>query len=548
MKLFLIKINLFLTVAYNCPIIYIGAHYKINYLVIFSIISLIAFIHLFILNIFVNSTISLDRKKINLLFISSSNFFLFSSFVSFLLYTNVAINFVVPLLFFISTWIYFINEIRKIITNKTLFIYEIKNINNFFYKLIYDCDYNYFSKINFFIIPLLSSIIFLYKFYDTFFIYYLTTLSFLLLSVARIINHYYKSFKKNQLVKVRTTIKEYEPNFIIYFSGNKQTTFQLNLWLDVFKQINKNFIIILREPHHYKKLKNTKIPVLFIHDIKELENISSIQSIKGALYLSNVGKNIHLIRHNYLQHIFIGHGDSDKSSSANNIMKMYDFMFVAGEAHIDRMKNNNIEVPKNYFKKIGRPQLELIKNNKSSYTKNNSSINILYAPTWEGYFSNSSYSSLHTINDTIKNMTNNDVDNINLYFNPHPHTGVVDKKMIKIIDTLYKASNSKRNMTLYNYLNSIDIIITDISGVLSEALFFDIPIILYKPKFIKDIKKECPISECAYIIDDKSDIVNLIEKIKTDDYLLEKRNAMKEYVMGGEKSSIARFSKALEEL
>ena len=71
------------------------------------------------------------------------------------------------------------------------------------------------------------------------------------------------------------------------------------------------------------------------------------------------GKNIHWLRNVNNTHIFIGHGDSDKDGSAHNLMKCYDHMMVAGEAHIDRMRAAGIEMPDEYYIKVGRPQLEL---------------------------------------------------------------------------------------------------------------------------------------------------------------------------------------------
>jgi len=359
---------------------------------------------------------------------------------------------------------------------------------------------------------------------------------------------FFKDYSNNI---VYNNVKKYSPKIIVYFSGNKHTTFQLDLWIPVIKKSDFKFIIILREHHHYLKLNDTSLPIVFLKNTLAVEKISTITSIKAALYLSNVGKNIHLIRSNNIKHIFIGHGDSDKSSSANNIMKLYHHMFVAGEAHIDRMKANNIFVPKNYFLKIGRPNLELEINN-NSYAIDGK-LNILYAPTWEGYFENSSYSSLNKINEIINNYISKNKNKINFLFRPHPHTGVVNNNLL---DTAYKISllninNDGIYNNLYDCFKFCDIMITDISGILSDFLYFNKPIILYEPEFIKNIKKECPISECCYILNSSTNLRDLIGEIRTNDYLLEKRKEMKTYVMGNSDSSNdkgRRFFEALNKI
>ena len=102
-----------------------------------------------------------------------------------------------------------------------------------------------------------------------------------------------------------------------------------------------------------------------------------------------------------------------------------------------------------------------------------------------------------------------------------------------------------RIRVLYKYLFDADILIADISAILSDYLYFNKPIILFKPECIKDIEEECPISKCAYIVDYKTNLAEVIEKIKSDDYLLEKRNLMREYIMGNKNIT---FDQALEKV
>ena len=149
------------------------------------------------------------------------------------------------------------------------------------------------------------------------------------------------------------------------------------------------------------------------------------------------------------------------------------------------------------------------------------------------------------ISNEIERISNN--NNIELNFKSHPLAGTINSQYKNHINKMKLLSKENHNI-LYQYFHDADILITDISAIISDFLYFNKPIILYKPKFIRNMKKESAISECAYIIEDKSDINDLINQIKLDDYLLEKRSAMREYVMGDSKSSASRFSKALDEI
>jgi len=479
-------------------------------------------------------------KKINIGFICLNIILLFILFIK--IQSNSTLLFYGIILFFI--WCGFLGKLYEFSKGQIPYFKNNNLHSSFFNNLIADINFNLVSKINLLVIPLFLLIILIFSHQNNFFSHILifSTILLPLLILIYFFNKKYSFIKNESIDMIYNSLSKYNLDFIIYFSGNKESTFQVNSWLPVFENIDSKFILIIRERHHFNKLENINMPILYLNNTINLEKISKLSSIKGALYTTNVGKNIHLIRDTKIKHIFIGHGDSDKSSSSNNLFKLYDYIFVAGQAHIDRFKKNSLNISNKSLFKVGRPQLQVLKFDNNN---ENNKCNVLYAPTWEGYYKDSCYSSLGLLTNEISNISRN--KSIDFNFKPHPLTGTINSKYKNHSYKIKLLSSNNHNL-LYKYLFDADILIADISAILSDFLYFNKPIILYKPKFINDIKKESPISECAYIIDDKSDIVNLIEKIKTDDYLLEKRNAMKEYIMGGDKSSISRFSKALDEI
>ena len=53
-----------------------------------------------------------------------------------------------------------------------------------------------------------------------------------------------------------------------------------------------------------------------------------------------------MVRFNQLTHIQLLHGDSDKASSFNPVTAMFDRIFVAGQAAIDRYAANGVLIPR----------------------------------------------------------------------------------------------------------------------------------------------------------------------------------------------------------
>lgn len=180
----------------------------------------------------------------------------------------------------------------------------------------------------------------------------------LFLSVAFGLEREAESLKASALPSVRQRLADLSPEVMLYFSGGKEATFQANMWFSALEQLEKKAIVVFRERHHVPAFAPTSLPLVFVESTRDLEMIVPA-TVRITLYVSNVGKNLHWLRSTKCKHVFIGHGDSDKASSAHGVMKVYDHMLVAGQAHIDRMEAAGLHMPPEYYIMIGRPQLEL---------------------------------------------------------------------------------------------------------------------------------------------------------------------------------------------
>lgn len=222
------------------------------------------------------------------------------------------------------------------------------------------------------------------------------------------------------LSAVDTWLGEYKPNVVLYFSGSKDSAYQVNMWLETMAQLDGRPLILLRERAILPQLNTTSVPVLCVPGGVHLMNMN-LSSVRVALYAANVGKNIHLLRVPTMKHVFIGHGDSDKLASVNPYSKAYDEVWTAGRADRDRYALADVGVRDEDIVEVGRPQLAAIQ--PWSGAPKNPIPTVLYAPTWEGWDDNPGNTSLLLAGENIVKRLLNAEQSVRLLYKPHPFTG-----------------------------------------------------------------------------------------------------------------------------
>ena len=180
--------------------------------------------------------------------------------------------------------------------------------------------------------------------------------------------------------------------------------------------------------------------------------------------------------------------------------------------------------------------------------------NILYAPTWEGVYADSSYSSLLAIGEQLKEFCLR-TDN-NFIFKPHPLTGSVDEEFGSCAEQLQDGFiladyGLTEGGSIYDYFAIADVLVTDISSVLSDFLYLERPIIVYKPDFVDDLQSEFPVTRCAYVVSSSFDNIDDIFSAICSEHepLAVERKKMRTYIMGPQSASaIDRFTEAINRL
>ncbi|MCL7377344.1 CDP-glycerol glycerophosphotransferase family protein [Streptomyces sp. 35G-GA-8] len=227
------------------------------------------------------------------------------------------------------------------------------------------------------------------------------------------------------LTAVDGWLADYRPTVMLYFSGSKESAYQVNMWLETMGQLEGRPLIVLRERVIAQQLGPTAVPVLCVPGGVHLMNLD-LSTVRVALYAANVGKNIHMLRVPTMKHVFIGHGDSDKLASVNPYSKAYDEVWTAGRAGRDRYALADVGVRDEDIVEVGRPQLAPIEPANGS-TKNPIPT-VLYAPTWEGWDDSPGNTSLLLAGENIVKRLLKAERPVRVLYKPHPFTGTRSAK------------------------------------------------------------------------------------------------------------------------
>ncbi|MFD7895785.1 hypothetical protein [Streptomyces sp. NPDC059743] len=222
-------------------------------------------------------------------------------------------------------------------------------------------------------------------------------------------------------------LADYKPTVMLYFSGSKESAYQVNMWLETMDQLEGRPLIVLRERVIAQQLGPTAVPVLCVPGGVHLMNLD-LSTVRVALYAANVGKNIHMLRVPTMRHVFIGHGDSDKLASVNPFSKAYDEVWTAGRAGRDRYALADVGVRDEDIVEVGRPQLAPIEPASGSGSTRNPIPTVLYAPTWEGWDDSPGNTSLLLAGENIVKRLLSAQRPVRVLYKPHPFTGTRSAK------------------------------------------------------------------------------------------------------------------------
>jgi hypothetical protein len=360
----------------------------------------------------------------------------------------------------------------------------------------------------------------------------------------------------DRLEALHGAIAALSPTVVLYFSGDVEAVYQVNMWLETMERLDRPTLVVLRENKYLDDVKATTVPVLCMPSAVDFMNFP-LPTVRAALYVANVGKNIHLLRLPAVKSAFIGHGDSDKTASFNPFAKVYDQVWVAGEAGRQRYLRAEVGVRADEIVLVGRPQLDAIEG--ASARLADAPFTVLYAPTWEGWTEDPHQSSLIPMGREIVS-TLLATEGVRIIYKPHPLTGTVKRRAQQVSDEIVAmmAAAGPQHVsvsgerTLYDCFNESDALISDISSVVSDYLRSEKPYFVSNGGALPDaqFRDRNPSAGAAYLIGPHaSGLADGLAAARADDPLRGRRSEVRTYLLGAPHTdSMTLFRMAVDRL
>ncbi|MGY5765518.1 CDP-glycerol glycerophosphotransferase family protein [Brachybacterium sp. DNPG3] len=349
--------------------------------------------------------------------------------------------------------------------------------------------------------------------------------------------------------EVAAAVRAHDPSVMVYVSGPAGTEYQFGVWTRQFEELaerGERVLVVTREPALASKIgRLTELPVVSASQMGQLEIIHQ-HPFKVCLYVNNGMKNSHNIRYSELVHVQLLHGDSDKPSSYNPVTAMFDRIFVAGQAGIDRYAAHGVSIPRERFEIVGRPQVGDIEPAREHLPPTPEGRTALYAPTWTGFNADNNFGSLAQGPGIVRALL---AEGWSVVFRPHPYSrrNPVEAARIREIDALLEAdaaatgrphafgAQASREMSIVECFNASDALVADVSSVPADYLFSEKPFVITKLDASSDEEyaEVFPLASAAVIMDltDEAGIGTAIRRLGGDD-LAGRRREMRAYYLG----------------
>ncbi|MFC4335121.1 CDP-glycerol glycerophosphotransferase family protein [Salininema proteolyticum] len=344
--------------------------------------------------------------------------------------------------------------------------------------------------------------------------------------------------------RTKEALEKVRPSFLLYFAAPAGTSFQVAMWLPHLEKLDGDYFILVREAWAFNALQEvTDRPIVFARDLSLVDEVLP-EGAKAVFYVNNAAKNTHMVRFPDLTHVQLLHGDSDKVSSFNPVTAMFDRIFVAGQAGLDRYPDNGIDIPEKKFDIVGRPQVAQLDITERAISEIDDPT-VLYAPTWAGYFEDANYSSLGIGVEMLRELT---ARGTTVIFRPHPYTDRIPetarhKAAVEEFLRQDAAASGRRHrwgpevnedMTLFDCVDASDALISDVSSVVSDWLYSEKPFAVVDARFEReDFHLSCSLIYAAYRIEgDGSNMESVLDDLLEKDPLAEERRKAKVHYLG----------------
>lgn len=350
----------------------------------------------------------------------------------------------------------------------------------------------------------------------------------------------WRSRHRAELAALRDAVTAHQPRFLLYFSAPPGSGYQARMWLPFLERIGEPFLVVMPDAGHLGELaRATDAPVIAYESFEALDALL-VPSLRAAFYVNNGMHNVHCVRYRRLTHVQLYHGDSDKAVTASPVNALYDRIFVAGQAAIDRFALHGVRIPAEKFRVVGRPQVAEVRPATRPIHETGAPV-VLYAPTWVGGHADSRHCSLPIGEAVVRGLLERGATVI---VRPHPYTRR-DRRSAATLRRITQLLAEDRRRTgrphrvggghlLVTDINASDAMVCDVSAVASDYLASG------KPFAITDmagagaaVTESFPLARAAYVLrGDAGNLPEVLDHLLGADPLAQVRQNLRAYYLG----------------
>lgn len=337
--------------------------------------------------------------------------------------------------------------------------------------------------------------------------------------------------------EIRAALDAFGPRYALYYNGTTQGAYQLKMWLPYLERAGERSVLIVRDPRFSAKDAGIDLPVILVRSTESLEHLI-VPSLRAFFYVNNHASNADGVRFADLTHVHLGHGDSEKPASYNATTAMFDRIFVAGQAGVDRFARHGVLIPEEKFVLAGRPQIEDLEVRPVEATLPAEPV-ILYAPTWRGSIGDSLFGSLGSGERIVRGLL---AAGATVWFRPHPYDyrDATSRVRINQIDAVlagdrsrpHRTSEQTREHSVLACLNASDALVTDISSVASDYLCTGKPFALVDTGVVENVEFYYPLVRAAHLLSTTGDLEAELAAFLREDATQEARAEITRYYLG----------------
>lgn len=350
--------------------------------------------------------------------------------------------------------------------------------------------------------------------------------------------------------RIRAGLLAYEPRFVLGYGGYGGGPIHVGMWESHLLASGDRGVIVGLRGHYCAELRAGIQPTMpwiaagsdVLGDMRQL----TVPTMTTFFYVHNAPGHLKLMGVRSVRHVWLGHGDSDKSGSHHTRHLRYDVLVASGEAAIDRYARHGVEIPRERFVLLGRPQSGDVLPAAVPVTQV-ARPTVLYTPTWTGNGKMTNFSSIKVADRILADLLAADV---NIVFRPHPvflRDEFWAARLTELGDVLRAdhedpdsprrhvwGEEAVRGLSVAECMNRADALVSDVSSVVSDWLASGKPYLMVSMAHdLDEFAHEVPVAVGGYVVDRTlAALPKVLDEMLRRDPLAERRRRLKVHVLG----------------